>query len=478
MLEGLLGAIPGCRVPRVPPEQVEIDCVFLDGEVEPEDIPQWWREQTEVERPVLALAASHPTLPHLPPSQLTETTLPIAISWAKQHRAWRAGEESAQKRTRQILAQVTHELRSPITVISLATQMAMRQNVKPEKLLEHLSMVRESSMVLQTLVNDILDFSKMSSGTLELASTEFELREFLQNVSRSYQLLAEEKGLVLRFESDATLPSRLVGDPGRLRQILANLLSNAVKFTSQGQIELSVSLSSKSFSEVVPQFRVRDSGIGIPEDSLSRIFRPYEQADDQTFHQYGGTGLGLSIVKSLVERMGGEIQVASVPAQGTEFTFTVRLGRVRNVPQKGAAELSLQGIPVLVLQKAGPERTFLTDLLSEWGMRVWRAGELMEALRLAPVASNGLFWASLDDFGFEAVEKLQPRLKSRHARIVLSATAGQRGDGARCQSLGAGAYLTGELEPEDLERALRLTLSESYTLVTRHTLRERRKTVG
>ena len=432
----------------------------------------------EAENPVIAVASNHPTLPHISLSELTETTLSIAISWAKQYRAWRVGEESTQKRNRQILAQVTHELRSPITVISLATQMAMRQNVRPEKLQEHLSMVRESSLVLQTLVNDILDFSKMSSGSLELASTEFALRDFLHNVSRSYQLLAEEKGLELRFESDAKLPERIVGDPGRLRQILANLLSNAVKFTSRGEIELVVSLSSRSLTEVVPEFRVRDSGIGIPEVSLERIFRPYEQADEDTFHQYGGTGLGMSIVKSLVERMGGEIQVASVPAQGTEFAFTVRLGRVRNVHRKEGPELGLEGIPVLVLQKAGPERTFLTDLFSEWGMRVWTAGEFVEALRMAPAASNGVFWVNLDEFSFEEVEKLQPRLKSRHARIVLRANTGQRGDGARGQSLGAGAYLTGELEPDELQGALRLTLSRAYTLVTRHTLRERRKTEG
>ena len=176
--------------------------------------------------------------------------------------------------------------------------------------------------------------------------------------------------------------------------------------------------------------------------------------------------------------MGGEIQVASVPAQGTEFAFTVRLGRVRNVHRKEGPELGLEGIPVLVLQKAGPERTFLTDLFSEWGMRVWTAGEFVEALRMAPAASNGVFWVNLDEFSFEEVEKLQPRLKSRHARIVLRANTGQRGDGARGQSLGAGAYLTGELEPDELQGALRLTLSRAYTLVTRHTLRERRKTEG
>jgi len=475
-LEGLLGSLPGYRIYREPSDQEQIDCVIFAGRREHSTLPRWWQEQLDGENPVLIVADSHSSLPHIPASKISKDTLSLAISWAKQHRSWRIKEERSLERNRQILAQVTHELRSPLSVISLATQLAMRSGADPQKLREHLSMVRESTRSLQTLVNDILDYSKMRSGTLQLSSTEFELEEFLQNVYQSYRLLAEEKGLEFRFFMDTRLPGRLVGDPGRLRQILANLLSNAVKFTSHGVVCLSVRLRSKSLTQVVPEFSIRDSGVGISTGALQRIFQPYEQAEESTFHQFGGTGLGLSIARSLVEQMGGEIQVQSQLSEGTEFTFSVKLGRVRGAAKRLVPEGSLQGVPVLIVQPPGASRSELRARLAENGMRIWTAGSRQEVLRLLPVVRNGVVLIHLDSFGFDEVETLRPLLPDR-AKIVLLATTGQRGDGARGQALGVGAYLSGEFSPEELSQALMLTLSGAYTLVTRHTLRERRNPV-
>ena len=437
-------SLTGYTVCRVP--DGDTDCLVLDLHTLPgaDKLPKWWSDEVQSNRPVLAIGPEHSGLPSLPLSDLSEATLKVAISWSVEHARSRQERDEAKERNNQILAQVTHELRSPITVISLASQLAKKKGLPEEKLHNHLSMIRESSQALQSLVNDILDFSKLMSGTLELTTTEFDVYPFFQNLCEGYKLLAKAKGLYLDLKC-GNLPARLRGDPGRLRQVMVNLLSNAIKFTSKGGVTVSVEVQSTHLSEVGLEISVTDTGIGIAQDALDRIFEPYEQADDQTFHQFGGTGLGLSIGKRIAKKMGGHITVESESSRGSTFRLSVRLGRVHSTRRSGSGALTLEGMPILLLQKPGPNREALVDQFKSWGAKVWTAADPLEALRLASSAVAGMLVIKLDDVKFEFVEKMRRQPGLKKSLLVLMATTGQRGDGARCQSLGARAYLSGHL---------------------------------
>ena len=448
------------------------DCVILEGYEDGRPIPLAWQEQLGETQAVLLIRDSHPDTPYLAKDAISTSTLPVAISWARQHLLLRRQRQEALTRSHQIIAHVTHELRSPLTVISLATQLAMKSGLPEEKLHQHLGMVRESSQALQSLVNDILDYSRMTSGKLELTSAEFDFVDFLNNVCDCYRLLAEEKGVQLVLDFDSKIPNRVIGDPGRLRQILANLLANAVKFTQNGLISVFVRLTKLQTAGVDIEFTVRDTGVGIPAEAMSRIFVAYEQAEDSTYHQFGGTGLGLSIARQLVAQMGGSIRVMSQVAKGSTFTFDVSLGRVRSMPANLRRQGSLLDLPTLVIQKNDRSRRKLCKQLKSWGCRVWSSGDRLHGLRLALTASEGLVIVDLDDLGFEFVEELRNQPGLATTDFVVLTSVGQRGDAVQCQKLKVRAYLSGILEPEIIQKALELTLTRRYSLVTQHTVRE------
>lgn len=448
------------------------DCVILEGYEDEKTIPLDWREQLGENQAVLLIRDSHPDTPYLAKDAISASTLQVAIAWAQQHILLRRQRKEALTRSHQIIAHVTHELRSPLTVISLATQLAMKSGLQEEKLHQHLGMVRESSQALQSLVNDILDYSRMTSGKLELTTTEFDFIDFLQNVCDCYRLLAEEKGVKLVLDFDGSIPKRVIGDPGRLRQILANLLSNAVKFTPKGLISVFVRQPALQTASVSIEFTVRDTGIGIPAEASSRIFMAYEQAEDSTYHQYGGTGLGLSIARQLVEQMGGTIRVQSHIGRGSSFTFTTKLGRVRSLATSSRRQGSLLDLPTLVIQKNDSARRKFCEQLKTWGCKVWSSGDRLNALRLALTASRGLVIVDLDDWGFEFVEELRKQPGLETTDFVILTSVGQRGDAAQCQKLKVRAYLAGLLEPSVVKKALELTLTHRHSLVTQHTVRE------
>lgn len=182
--------------------------------------------------------------------------------------------------------------------------------------------------------------------------------------------------------------------------------------------------------------------------------------------------MGLSIGKRIAKKMGGHITVESESSRGSTFRLSVRLGRVHSTRRSGSGALTLEGMPILLLQKPGPNREALVDQFKSWGAKVWTAADPLEALRLASSAVAGMLVIKLDDVKFEFVEKMRRQPGLKKSLLVLMATTGQRGDGARCQSLGARAYLSGHLEPKLLKKALLLSQGNTYSLVTRHTLRE------
>ncbi|MEO8472704.1 MAG: two-component regulator propeller domain-containing protein [Chryseolinea sp.] len=291
--------------------------------------------------------------------------------------------EKANQAKSTFLATMSHEIRTPMNgVLGMASLLAETSLTTEQK--EYTDTIRGSGEALLTVINDILDFSKIESGNLALDNHAFDLRQCIEDVMDIFSMETSQKGLDLVYEIDHQIPAEIISDSHRLRQILLNLIGNAMKFTEEGEIFIGIYLLKTEKDQLELAFQVRDTGIGIPADKLSRLFKAFSQVDSSTTRKYGGTGLGLVIAQRLVELMGGSIAVESQPGVGTSFSFTIKV-LINQLPIRQYVNARLtgeEGKKVLVVDDNATNLTILRGQLEQWGFLPALASTGAQALQL------------------------------------------------------------------------------------------------